>query len=194
MGQVHGMDIQCHRGRGDNLSFYIQASNPKSRGDADSSDETLADAIESIFPLETENAILMWNYISVPLSYKYDISYMMEDILLLLNALQNRESGEIIIHWLPDTFRCDWTIRWDTKKLDIQSQWENTVGHLERLLNESPNISLLKSDFIREWKSILGIAITGLKCCGYTEKEIKGMKQLIEQYKGIKENGILYKG
>lgn len=97
----------------------------------------------------------MWNYISIPLSYKYDISYMMEDILLLLYALQYREKGELTIHWLPDTFRCGWIVRWDREKLNIQSQWENTVGHLERLLNEKPNISLKKDDFIKEWKSIL---------------------------------------
>lgn len=188
----HNIDILCNKGRGDNLSFYIQASNPKWYCAVDCNDKTLADAIESMFMLNTENAILMWNYISVPLSYKYDISYMIEDILILLNALQNRENGELTIHWLPDTFRCDWIIRWDTKKLDIQSQWENTVGDLERLLNKSPNISLLKNDFIREWKSILGIIITSLKSCGYDTRKIKGMKQLIEQYKGIKGNGILY--
>ena len=99
------------------MSFYIQAGNPKSQGVADCNDKTLADAIESIFPLNTESAILMWNYISIPLSYKYDISYMMEDILLLLHTLQYREKGELTIHWLPDTFRCDWIVRWDPEKL-----------------------------------------------------------------------------
>lgn len=175
------------------MSFYIQSGNPMIQCIANCNDKSLADAIESMFPLNTESAVLMWNHISIPLSYKYDISYMMEDILVLLNMLQSREKGELTICWLPDTFRCDWTIRWDAEELNIHSRWENTVGNLEMLLNERPTISLKKDDFIKEWKSILGIVITGLNKCGYDVKEIKGMKQLIEQYKGIIGNGILYK-
>lgn len=193
MVQVHGTDTLCGKERGDNLSFYIQASNPKSRCEAEYNNETLADAIESTFLLNTENAILMWNYISIPLSYKYDISYMIDDILMLLTALKNGEKGELTIHWLPDTFRCDWTIKWNDEQLNIQSRWENTVGHLEKLLNDAPNISIQKDDFIREWKSVLGIVVIGLKKCGYDEEEIKNMKKLIDQYESIEGNGILYK-
>ena len=86
---VHGMDIQCHKEGGDGLNFYIQASNPRFQDSINIYDESLSDAIESVFPLNTENAILVWNYISIPLSYKYDISYMIEDILQLLDELQN---------------------------------------------------------------------------------------------------------
>lgn len=155
MVRVHGMDIQCSSERGYNLSFYIQASNPKFQYVENFDDESLSDAIESAFPLNTENAILSWNYVSIPLSYKYDISYMMEDILKLLYDLQSKEDGKIVIHWLPDTFRSNWTLSWNNGKLEIQSQWECTVGHLERILNEKPNISLSINTFVSEWKEIL---------------------------------------
>lgn len=190
---AHGMDIQCRKESSDNLSFYIQASNPSPEGNANISDVSLSDAIESAFPLNTESAILVWNYIGVPLSYKYDISYMMEDVLGLLYTLQNREKGESTIHWLPDTFRCDWIVSWDAEIINIQSHWECTVGHLEKLLNQKPYLSLLKNNFISEWKSVLGVVITGLKSCGYNENMIRNMNQLIEQHESIKENGILYK-
>lgn len=175
------------------MRFYIQSSSPRSRCVADQDDETLAEAIESMFLLNTENAILIWDHISIPLSYKYDISYMMEDILILLNKLQDRTNGELTIHWLPDTFRCDQTFRWGSESLHIHSHWENTVGHLETLLNECPDLSLDKMDFIREWKSILGTVIAGLKKCGYEEKKIKGMDLLLKLYKSIKGDGILYR-
>lgn len=193
MELVHGMDIQCNKERGDKLSFFIQASNPKFQESIDFKDESLSDAIENTFPLNTESAILVWNYISVPLSYKYDISYMIEDILQLLNELQNKEKGELRINWLPDTFRCDWAIKWGAENVEIQSQWECTVGHLEKILNENSNISLSKKAFICEWKSVLGIVITGLKGCGYSEDKIRHMNQLIEQYRSINEEGQLYK-
>lgn len=174
------------------MNFYIQACNPRTLCTADSNDKTLADAIENAFPLKTEDAILIWNHISIPLSYKYDISYMMDDILMLLNMLQSREKGELTIHWLPDTFRCDWIVRWMADRLDIQSKWGNTVGNLQILLNEKSRISLKKEDFIKEWKSILHVVITGLIKCGYTVDRIKNMKQLIAQYGNINGSGILY--
>ena len=190
---VHGMDIQCHKERGDSLSFYIQASNPKFQESTNPYDESLSDAIESAFPLNTENAILVWNYISIPLSYKYDISYMIEDILQLLYELQNKEKGELRINWLPDTFRCNWLIMWGAENMEIQSQWECTVGHLENILNQKSYISLSKTAFISEWKRVLGVVITGLESCGYSENKVRHMNQLIKQYKSISEEGYLYR-
>ena len=51
---VHGMDIQCHKEGGDGLNFYIQASNPRFQDSINIYDESLSDAIESVFPLNTE--------------------------------------------------------------------------------------------------------------------------------------------
>lgn len=156
-------------------------------------DECLSDAIENTFPLNTESAMLVWNHISIPLSYKYDISYMMEDILDLILDLQEMERGKKVIHWLPDTFRCNWTISWEEGQLVIESQWECTVGHLERLLNSKPMLTLSTEVFISEWKEVLHTVIKGLKGCGYDENKIGGMKRLLERYNSIKEAGILYK-
>lgn len=179
---------------GNYLSFYIQASNPKLQCEMEFNNDSLSDAIENIFPLNTENALLVWNYISIPLSYKYDISYMMEDVLDLLFDLQEMQSGKKIIHWLPGTFRCNWTVSWENGQLEIESYWECTVGHLEGLLNEKPVITLSIEEFISEWKEVLHTIIKGLKHCGYNEQKIGGMRKLLERYASIKEFGILYKG
>ena len=143
---VHGMDIQCHKEGGDGLNFYIQASNPRFQDSINIYDESLSDAIESVFPLNTENAILVWNYIS----------------------------------------------KWSAENMEIQSKWEGTVGHLENILNQKSNMQLSKTLFISEWKRVLGIVITGLKSCGYSEDKIQHMAQLIERYESINEEGQLY--
>jgi hypothetical protein len=174
------------------MDFYIQASNPVFSKEFISGDECLSDAIESSFPLLTENAILMWNHIAIPLSYKYDISYMIDDILTLLNSL-SIENGEMVIHWLPDTFRSDWEIQWDKQVLKVSSRWECTVGHLENILNMNSEISMTIDDFKQEWKKILGIIIEGLKTCGYSASAIADMKKLISVYSEITDNGLLYR-
>ena len=175
------------------MFFCIQASNPKFQNITDYNDESLSEAIESVFPLNTEHAILMWNHISIPLSYKYDISYMVNDILIIIKAIQTQNVGKMKIQWLPDTFRSDWLIEWNSDEVLIDAQWECTIGHLENILNKRNNIRLSKVDFINEWKEILGVLIRGLKHCGYDKLKIKGMKELVEQYEKIKESGIFYK-
>ena len=54
-------------------------------------------------------------------------------------------------------------------------------------------MQLSKTLFISEWKRVLGIVITGLKSCGYSEDKIQHMAQLIERYESINEEGQLYK-
>ncbi len=163
------------------MEFCIQTGKPSFTGKYNSEDKSLSDAIESSFPLQTENAILSWHHICIPLSYKYDVSYMMEDILGILEALK-RESGEMVIHWLPDTFRSDWKISWKMKQIKIASYWECVVGDSEEELNANAELVLLISDFVCEWKKILYIIICGLNECGYSENNIKDIKRLKKQY------------
>ena len=174
------------------MNFCIQVSNPKFQNNIEIADKSLSDAIESSFPLNTENAILTWNCISIPLSYKYDISYMMDDILNMLYSLCNKESGEMEIHWLPDTFRCDWKIQWKENEVKIYSHWECTVGYLENLLNKFSYLILSKNEFVSEWKELLHMVIKALKNCGYNEKKIKDMSRLLNIYYDIKETGKMY--
>lgn len=177
----------------DKMNFYIQAGNPRLCGKIDMEDKKLSDAIETVFLLNTENAIMVWNHINIPLSYKYDISYMMDDLLKLLRCLYENEAGTMTIHWLPDTFRCNWFIMWQHGQMKIESHWECTVGNLEGLLNNHSEISLPVNAFANEWKEVLRIITAGLKRCGYDEDKIKDMKQLFKQYELIADVGYLYK-
>lgn len=172
--------------------FCIQASNPRFQKAMDLHDSCLMEAMETIFPLNTENAILTQNYVSVPLPYKYDVSYMINDILELIMAIQAVNDGQMLIQWLPDTFRCNWKIEWRDNTVQIFSRWENTVGHLENILNEKNYISMYINNFISEWKQILAIIIEGLEFCGYNRTRIVDMDKLLEVYGSIKGNGLLY--
>lgn len=73
--------------------FYIQACNPINNRTVDENDSKLMEAIETIFPMRTEAAIMVWNYVSIPLSYKYDISYMINDIIIVIQELVMKQEG-----------------------------------------------------------------------------------------------------
>lgn len=172
------------------MAFSIQASNPKFLKIFNAEDKSLSDAVESVFPMNTENAVLAWNFISIPLSYKYDISYMLDDIVDLLCALHRQASGEKTIHWLPDTFRSDWAIRWHDGEIEIRAHWECTAGHLERLLNERGTVSLAIADFESEWREVLRVVIRGLENAGYDAERIAGMEELMRQYGRLRRNRL----
>ncbi|MCI8780736.1 MAG: hypothetical protein HFH70_08685 [Lachnospiraceae bacterium] len=176
------------------MNFYIQANNPRVLNGYNPEDENLSDAMETIFPLYTESAVMMWNHISIPLSYKYDISYMMDDILYLLEDLSQVNEGKRRICWLPDTFRCDWDIVWGKGQIEITSNWESVTGNLEGLLNANNKIFLKIIEFMSEWKQVLYIVLQGLKNNGYMEDMIINLDKLSEQYEMIPGNGILYQG
>lgn len=176
------------------FNFYIQANNPRVLKEHDLEDKNISDAMETIFPLYTESAVMMWNHICVPLSYKYDISYMMDDILDLLDDLLQVKEGKRGIYWLPDTFRSDWDIVWGSGQIRIISHWESVTGNLEGLLNANNRVSLKIAEFISEWKQILYIVLKGLEDNGYMESGIVNLKRLKQQYNRIPNNGILYKG
>lgn len=175
------------------MIFCIQASNPKIMFEFDEEDHDLSAAIETIFPMMTEDAIMVWNNIHIPLSYKYDISYMINDIVNMLKQLRESFIGELTISWLPDTFRSDWILRWEDNLINIKTNWEETNGDLTEMLNKFSNITISKQDFICEWKKFLEIIINGLERCGYNMDMVQNMDELIHEVSMIDNIGILYR-
>lgn len=193
MGQVHGMVIQNLERRVFNMTFCIQASNPKIIVEFDETDDNLSAAIETIFPMTTEDAIMVWNNIHIPLSYKYDIGYMLDDIINMLKLLRENSTGELKISWLPDTFRSDWVLRWEDNIVKIEASWEDIIGDLTDMLNKNSNITISKQDFIYEWKKPLSIVISGLEKCSYNVNNVQNMVELIREVSMIDDLGILYR-
>ncbi|KAB1438069.1 hypothetical protein [Candidatus Galacturonibacter soehngenii] len=174
------------------MLFCIQASNPQVTEIYDSSVYDLSTAIESTFPMRTEKAIMVWNNIYIPLCYKYDISYMINDVIDMLKVLREKQEGKIVIHWLPDTFRSDWTIVWKDDTVDITSFWGNTVGNVSEMLNCQAIVSMNKIDFINEWKQLIYNILEGLNKCKYNENNLPDIRGLIDEYSLISGKGILY--
>ncbi len=175
------------------MEFWIQASCPKYTGVFDGEDQILSNAIETIFPMMTEKAIMVWKSIYVPLCYKYDISYMIDDVLTILEKLRCNPSGEISIHWASNTFANVWNIKWSDGNMVIDSEWGSVLGHTEQILNSKGAIILSKQSFLSEWKKVLFTIMLGLKESGYTEENLPGMTRLIVEHNAIDCEGILYK-
>lgn len=174
------------------MDFWIQASSPECTSEFDEEDQTLSDAIQTVFPMMTERAIMVWKSIYIPLCYKYDISCMMDDILSVLEKLRSHSSGTISIHWASNTFANIWNIVWFEDTVTIQPKWGSVLGHTEEILNSKGSVTLPKLTFISEWKKILFNVISALIESGYNKEGLPGMGRLIFEYNAIGSQGLLY--
>lgn len=172
--------------------FYIQASNPVNNSEYDINDTKIMEAIETIFPMRTEMVIMVWNHICIPLSYKYDISYMVDDIINILKELVAKKEGCIKVNWLPDTFCCQWVVKWKENIVKISAIWNNVIGDILEPLNSNSDISMNKFDFINEWEQVFYNIKKALQECGYNDINLEDMSQLIQINSLFTNKGILY--
>lgn len=174
------------------MEFCIQAGAPRSYVKFDEDDENLWEAIESVYPLYTENGIIIWNGIYVPISYKYDVSIMISDVIKMLQAIQENEKGDMEICWSSDTFDSLWNIKWNSSDIEITAKWNNVMGGLVEILNSKPFIKVDKKEFVFEWKMMLETIKKALNNAGYTELILPDFKDLNTILNQIPKFGKLY--
>ena len=174
------------------MNFYIQAGIPIITRTHSLEDHTLSDAIETVFPMNTENMILYWNHIPISLSYKYDLAYMFPDILDLFEAFSLTSKGEMCIQWLPDTFRSNWILKWRSNNSEIETHWENVVGNVQELLNRHNQVKIPIDAFMCEWKKVFNNIICGLVSCGYSQSDLQDFERFAKIYYSIPRQGVLY--
>src|SRR5262249_55440264 len=118
------------------MIFAIQVSHPQTLHTAGGRENTIRDAIETIFPMDTEYVLLIWNHLYIPLTYKYDVSVIYDDMMDMLRDLLSVSSGSRTIEWGSNTFRSSWSLSWSDSRLTIRSQWYSVIGSIEPLLNQ----------------------------------------------------------
>jgi hypothetical protein len=175
------------------MKFGIQVSNPKFSGLKDPEDKTLDECIETSFLFNTETAFIVWLGVFIPLHYKYTISTILLDILMMLQVLFDKQDGDLDITWPSNDFNAQWNMSWQGNSLTINAQWVSVIGKTENLLNNLGALKLSKSEFIGEWKPLLEMIIVGLNKCGYNESNVRNFKKLKEIHSRIEGTGLLYK-
>lgn len=175
------------------VSFQIQASNPRALQAFDPDDHSVLDAMQTVFPMNTEDAYMVWNGIHIPLSYKYTVSFMMSDVLAIIRRLTSDATGILSNRWPTNDLEATWYIQWTGEDLAIRSEWEAVVGNTAHLLAARPTIAMNKQEFISEWKQVLGISLRALQHAGYTDKHLIDILELEVIYRSISEPGVLYR-
>jgi len=161
-------------------NFQIQPKHPKNNGVYDKEDAKLSEAIYTIFPMETKDAVLIWKDIEIPLSYRYDISIVIDELIQMIFVLQNEGYGEWTVTWSSNTFASDWLLKWNGNDLTLEANWREEMGENQKQLNQCNVIEVNRNSFLNEWKKIIKILIKNLEECGYNCDNLIDMKGLIE--------------
>jgi hypothetical protein len=175
-----------------NMDFWIQASNPILLKVVDEEDHTISDAMETVFPMITEDAYLVWHHVHIPLNYKYTFSCMIDDVLVIIEALTSSASGELTNYWPVQELAAEWRMKWDSNRLEIDTKWDTVVGNTESLLAARPKLTIDKDAFIAEWKPLLGMVLKALTDAGYRDEQLTDLARLRRIHDAIPTAGILY--
>jgi hypothetical protein len=159
------------------IMFDIQISNPTSIEIRDRDDNNINEAIQSIFPMENEDCIIIWNNLFIPVSYKYDISFMINDIIKIVNFIKEGE-GLLEINWASNTFAASWKIGCTSQSIKIESTWDCVGGMSEDLLNENSTLEVEKEVFVKRWKALLFFVKGKLAKAGYNSNNLVDFYEL----------------
>ena len=174
------------------MQFAIQVGNPTILAAQAKELEDLSEAIEELFPMDTENVILYWNWIPVRIGYRYDFSYLIDKLLPLLSAILQSDQGQYQVSWTSTTFYAHWYLTWDEHQMTIEAEWLRVVGKYESFLNNHDTVRTSKDAFLREWKGLLSKLIEAINLTAIqieAEEELQTLYQIYEKIDGF---GKLY--
>lgn len=173
-------------------NFYVQTGAPRPRKAIHSGRSEIDDAVFESFDMHTEDACIVWNRVYIPLSYKYDISVILRDILNIIVTLTASTSGAFVNRFPSDTFQCMWSFKWTADDLRIEAVWNGLNGSLENFEALSTEISVSRSCFIGEWLELLRVVRDGVRYCGFDASVTEPLDSLLSECNGKYPRGLLY--
>ena len=181
-----------------NSDFFIQASNPRNRGYLNRSGleaEELSTVLElEVFPLNCEDFFIVWKNSWYRLSYKYSLTFMIDDILSLRTKM-DKPSGKHTISWPVQEFPLNWTFIWNsTGKLKIKSiNRREGPDRMSPELDGESEIQTTIKKFWEEWKKPLLNCQIAIAECGFSDDQVIGLSELKSLISHIPRFGFLYR-
>jgi hypothetical protein len=148
------------------MTFFLQASHPAVVRAERPEGGDLSSAVSRVFEENTEDAVLVWSYVPILLSYNGNLSEIMPEVLDMLEACLAAPQGEQLVRFGSSSFRAHWQLRWSAGQLAIHARWSSVRGRYEDLLNQRAELALPLADFLAEWKAVLAIILGAIDASG----------------------------
>ncbi|MBL8809961.1 MAG: hypothetical protein JNM43_07285 [Planctomycetaceae bacterium] len=136
--------------------------------------------IQTIFPLDTADAVLKWGDDSFALNYKYDISLMIDDLLELILAITSIERGKRSIAFATSGFPYQWDVEWYGASIQIRSEPLDKSRDLPKPLDV---IETSIDFFLDQWRPVFRLINAAAVKSGYNVIGFPRGEWLLEQSK-----------
>ena len=154
---------------------------------------TLEGALQDVFEYPTEDLWICWNGSFIPVGYKYDLSWMIDELQDLIECLVSKTEGQHRAEFSSDTFMVNWSLSWKEDALRVTSEWKSITGSCQDKLNgEDGVLEVSKRTFLCEWKRPLKLVLSALDLGGYTNENLPESERLQKLYSLIPQEGYCY--
>jgi hypothetical protein len=176
--------------------FFLQAGSPSSLAVLDPDALDLSLASQRVFPWVTEPLVMFWHGAPVALSYKYDVSVMLEDVICLVGEVSCSAEGFRALEWANSGFFARWILRWGAGRIQVVHEWMDphearpeAAFALEALRRP---VALPVVDFLAEWRRPLEIVSAALLDAGYGAEDLTRLPALDQAIARTGRRGWLY--
>ena len=108
---------------------------------------SLEKAYQHIFRRNKEYAIILINAIPVRWSYIEDIPLMVENLVLLLGVISDKEKdGNFNLKFETPNFSTQWKVACHKEFVEIDMKWSSVLGNYEEALNKAQKLGFAESD------------------------------------------------
>ncbi len=141
---------------------------------------SMSDALEDLFSADSGLLVMQWNGIFVPLDYKYDVSWILSDVLGMLEQLMDAQEGDPISVSFPSNgFNADWSIMVAGSSAVVSADWRQVKGSLLGLLTDRSPLTFELRRFLDEWLALLHIVVRSLNTAGFGSQHVYDYDRLV---------------
>ena len=139
--------------------FELVCGHPETHGPSTVVDQlSMSDALEEVFLTDTNLLIMQWNGVFVPLSYRYDVSWIIVEAVEMVEKLIAAPDGTVVdVRFPSNTFNVGWEITVRARELSIEATWDSVIGSLTDLLRARSPLRIGLADFTSEWRHLFAV-------------------------------------
>ena len=167
-----------------NYRFSIDNVRAIYTGQHEPDDETIAEAIESLYISSQLQSfvVLKWNQLELELTVGGDIAIMFSDILDMLESLLDKDEVAFRIVWPSYTFMANWYFtKTPNGSVIIVSYWTQVPKDKYSVVNLNRDNNKVEVDiggFIREWMPLLKLILKDLIDANYSSDQLEDLDRL----------------
>jgi len=140
---------------------------------------SLWSSLEDVFRADTGLCTMQWNGIFVPLSYKYDVGWILLDAVAMVERLVADDKDlDLDVLFPSNGFHVAWHLSRRSGEISIDAEWRSVIGGLADLLRERTPLKVESERLISEWRHLFAVVVRAVEASRLDPSRIEGFDRL----------------